>query len=114
MRFLVDQNLPVVLVGWLIQNGHEAEHVRLLGMAEADDREILAKARVDQAVIISKDGDFARRQGAAPPIQVIWVRIGNTTNDALLAVWSAVWPGVAEALAAGEDVIEVGRRPQEI
>jgi predicted nuclease of predicted toxin-antitoxin system len=94
MRFLVDQNLPAVLAAWLIDRGHDASHVRLLGLQEADDAEIAALARVQSAVVISKDADFARRGDGSLPVQVVWVRIGNTTNDALIAAWTEVWPEI--------------------
>ncbi len=107
MRFLVDQNLPAVLARWLEAHGHEAEHVRLLGLAEEDDRVILALARERGAIVISKDGDVASAPPGRPPVPVVWVRIGNTTNNRPIGVWEGAWPSIVEALEAGETVLEV-------
>ncbi len=45
MRFLVDQNLPSILAEWISQQGHEAKHVRLLGLAEADPARVFGGYR---------------------------------------------------------------------
>jgi predicted nuclease of predicted toxin-antitoxin system len=61
--------------------------VRELGHCNADDREIFAQARSAGAVVIRKDRDFLHllfEQG--PPPQVIWLRVGNSSNQALQAV----------------------------
>ena len=105
MRFLVDQNLPEALAVWIESNGHEAEHVKRLGLAEAPDGAIRAHAMARGAVMFSKDADFAA-PGAA--LRVIWVRIGNTTNDRLLTFWSAAWPSIVVALEQGDALIEAG------
>lgn len=106
MRFLVDQNLPTVLADWLVEAGHAAEHVRLLGLAEADDAEIVKLARAKQAIVITRDGDFQKHAGPGKA-SIIWVRIGNTTNPALLNAWTRVWPDIEAALIAGETLVEV-------
>lgn len=107
MRFLLDQNLPIVLAHWLLERGYPCEHVRLLGLAEAADGAILARALATQAVLVSKDADFAATRIDA--LQLVWVRIGNTTNDRLLAEWTAAWPHLHAALSSGERVVELGR-----
>lgn len=108
MKFLVDQNLPVVLAEWLAAAGHQADHVRLLGLAEADDLAIARLAISSGAIVITRDGDF-RRLAAPPPggPQVVWVRFGNTTNPYLLQAWSVLWPAVEAALRQGEGLVEV-------
>jgi len=107
MKFLIDQNLPVLLADWLCERGHEAEHVRRLGLDRQDDHVILAAAQERRAVVISKDGDFAGGGAEKPLVPVIWVRIGNTTNHRLIAAWEKVWPDVHQALVAGERLVEV-------
>ena len=37
MRFLVDNQLPAALVGLVREQGHEAEHVLELGLAQGKD-----------------------------------------------------------------------------
>ncbi|WP_338025303.1 DUF5615 family PIN-like protein [Bradyrhizobium yuanmingense] len=59
------------------------------------------------AVLVTKDRDFsllrvAKGQG---PI-VLWVRVGNIDNRALIRQFLAAMPQIAEAVARGEAVIE--------
>lgn len=109
MKFLLDQNLPVVLAKWLEERGHEAEHVKRLRLQEANDLDIAARAMRAGSIVITKDADFQRL--AAPPPrgpQVVWVRLGNTTNPQLIEAWESLWPAIEQALTDGEPLIEVG------
>jgi predicted nuclease of predicted toxin-antitoxin system len=45
------------------------------------------------------------RTGAPPPI--VWVRLGNTRNKALLDSFAKLLPKVAAALANGEKIVEL-------
>lgn len=108
MRFLLDQNMPALLADWLKSRGHEADHVRLLGMMEADDAVIAAWARSVGACVITKDADF-QWLAAPPPTgpQIVWIRFGNTTNPELMTKWDAFWPSIEAALHAGDALVEV-------
>lgn len=85
MTFLVDAQLPPALVGWLTGLGYTAQHVDELGLREADDIVIWNHALTGGAVVITKDEDFAERTKRTPtgPV-IIWLRIGNATNRALI------------------------------
>jgi predicted nuclease of predicted toxin-antitoxin system len=108
VRFLVDAQLPPALARNLEGAGHEAEHVNEIGLAVGTDLAIWRHAARTGAVIVSKDEDFvllARLKPSGP--QVVWVRLGNTTNEAL---WRALGPRlreIATALAEGERLIEI-------
>ena len=104
MRFLVDQNLPSALARWLEAEGQRAEHLKDIGLSGADDRAVFDAAIERRAVLITKDADFTQ---GADGIQVVWVRIGNTTRPHLIKVWEGVWPQVRTALEAGERLVEV-------
>ncbi|MSO78998.1 MAG: hypothetical protein EXQ79_05275 [Acidimicrobiia bacterium] len=58
MRFLLDENLSEHLGELLLAAGHEALHVRTLGLASSDDDAILDLAEQRGAVLISPDTDF--------------------------------------------------------
>ena len=108
MRFLVDAQLPPSLADRLREAGHEAEHVHLIGLGQANDRQIWTYARSKGAVVVSKDQDFADlarsdRRGVA----VVWIRIGNATSRALWRTLEPVLPEILEALGRGERLIEV-------
>ena len=59
MRFLVDENLPDLLVELLKQYGHEAVHVYGIGLQGADDVLIGAHARREGLCLITRDRDFS-------------------------------------------------------
>ena len=72
MRFLVDARLPPALARWLASNGHDADHVSDHNMAAASDAAIWRLAIQLDAVILTKDEDFARlRDGADMGPQVV-------------------------------------------
>lgn len=58
MRFIVDNNLSPRLAALLSQAGHDAIHVRQIGLAQADDETIFAAAAREGRVIIAQDTDF--------------------------------------------------------
>ena len=108
MRFLVDAQLPPALAAWLEQAGHDASHVRDIGLREAEDEAIWAYALRIDAVILTKDEDFAARAAhmvASPPI--VWLRVGNTTNRALMAWIDMRFAGIVKLLNQGDRLIEV-------
>lgn len=107
MRFLIDAQLPPGLARWLTAEGYPSDHVNDLGIGPATDSRIEAEARRLGAVIWSKDVDFAERARVKPGLQVVWLRLGNTTNAALRAQLAPRLETVAAALAAGETLIEI-------
>jgi predicted nuclease of predicted toxin-antitoxin system len=72
VRFLLDENLSPRICGLLVDAGHEAVHVRDLGMSGASDPDVLARAAADGLVLVTADrGDFGRElvgsQATEPP-----------------------------------------------
>ena len=106
MKFLVDAQLPPWLARWLIDRGHEAEHVSEIGLGGAADADIARQAESDGAVLVSKDEDFLilRLPDRFP---LLWLRCGNTTNRALAGWMDARWPLVCAMLERGERLIEL-------
>lgn len=104
MKFLIDQNFPAFFAEWLADKGLEATHVRDIGMKTVPDMAIISEAVSRGAVIITKDEDFTR--GVAAP--VIWIRLGNSTNDRLFQVMDEVWTMIMAALKQGQPLIEIG------
>jgi predicted nuclease of predicted toxin-antitoxin system len=107
VRFLLDQQLPRRLAAWITTQGHEAVTIRELGMERAEDRGIWREAAARQAVIITKDEDFSVILRASPGPQVIWVRLGNCSNNRLLARIGELWPSLIAELEAGADILEI-------
>jgi predicted nuclease of predicted toxin-antitoxin system len=108
IRFLVDAQLPPGLARRLADHGYPAEHVNRVSLGIATDRTIWRHAARTGAILITKDEDFvalAEREPDGP--QVVWIRIGNISNQAL---WSAIEPqldDIVDALNLGERIIEV-------
>ena len=108
MRFLVDAQLPPALARWLREQGDEAQHVEEIGLQDAEDRIIWAQALSLAAVIITKDEDFAERaaRDSTSPV-IVWLRVGNATNRALLQWLAPRWTQIVTLLNAGHRLIEV-------
>jgi len=71
----------------------------------------LARWLADQghtAIIVTKDEDFAERtpRTAVGPV-IVWLRIGNATNRALLEWLEPRWSSVVQLLIDGNRLIEV-------
>ncbi len=85
MKFLVDAQLPPAFARWICEQGHDAQHVEDIGLRHADDAPIWQYALNINAVILTKDEDFASRTTRDPNSpMIVWLRIGNATNRALL------------------------------
>ena len=109
MTLLVDNQLPLGLVRYLVAEGWECIHVQDVGLAAADDRTIWQYAKERGLTIVTKDEDFqalANRQSSIPP-QVVWVRLGNCRKAVLLEAFSRILPALRDSLAAGDAVVEI-------
>ena len=108
MRFLVDAQLPPALAGLLRVHGHEAEHVIDIGPADAPDRDLWRYAVAHDAVIVTKDEDFADMVAVSetgPPDA--WVRTGNVRRAALLPWFEQLIPQLVDAIDDGERLVEL-------
>ncbi len=84
MKLLVDQNLSRYLLEYLLSIWAGSEHVALLGMGKATDKEIWNFARENGYIIVSKDSDFVQMATlfGAPP-KVILLATGNCSTDSI-------------------------------
>ncbi len=80
MRLLLDQNLSHRLVNALDDLFPKSLHVRLLGLAEADDLAIWNYAKDRDLIIVTQDSDYSdwNKLRGAPP-KIIWLRCGNAS-----------------------------------
>jgi predicted nuclease of predicted toxin-antitoxin system len=60
MKFLVDNALSPALAVLLKEAGHDALHVRDVGLAKAEDKAIFDLAAADARVVVSADTDLER------------------------------------------------------
>ena len=84
MKLLFDQNLSFKLCRQLADIFPDSNQVRLIGMAEADDRAVWQYARTNDFTLVSQDADFAEMATLyGPPPKVIWLRCGNQPTNAI-------------------------------
>ena len=107
MRFLIDEQLPPGLARWLDGEGYPSDRVADLGLSGAPDDDIESMAKTKGAVIWSKDAGFVRRARQSTTLQVVWLRLGNTTNAELQTRLAPRLQAIAAKLAGGEKLIEV-------
>jgi predicted nuclease of predicted toxin-antitoxin system len=104
MRLLVDNALSPTLAGLLRNAGHEAVHVRDIGLQHASDEEIFARAAADDAVVVSADTDFATllaTRAASKPSLILFRGEGSRRPEVLAALILANLSQLADALATG-------------
>ncbi len=58
MKFLLDANMPRSALHAFVDAGHEASHVRELGLGDASDGEIDQFALTRSLVLVTRDTDF--------------------------------------------------------
>jgi predicted nuclease of predicted toxin-antitoxin system len=110
VKFLLDAQLPPRLAKALARAGHEAKHVYDCGFLTAKDSDIWKFAVKEDAAIVTKDSDFAAMRMHAPSgPAVVWLRLGNVSNDELIKSLLSALPEIVEAIEAGEGVVEVRR-----
>jgi len=108
VKFLIDQALSPAVATELNHAGHDAVHVRELGMHAASDEEIVDRAARDDRVVVSADTDFgtllATRKQTSPSI--ILFRHGSQHRPAdQAALLKANLPQLAGALQAGSIIV---------
>ena len=104
----MDNQLPVALAQWLAEQCADAVHVLNLGLDALADTGIWARAAAENRIVVSKDEDFfylANRDGDTG--RLLWVRIGNCRNAALLARFAADWPSIQQTFASGQRIVEM-------
>jgi predicted nuclease of predicted toxin-antitoxin system len=108
VRFLVDAQLPPALTRLLRDEGHACEHVADVGLLSADDEPIWRYAAAQGCVIVTKDEDFSSRKALRPGgPAVVWLRVGNCFNRALLQWFRPLLSQILDRLAQSEELIEV-------
>jgi len=110
MRFLVDAQLPPGLAQFLEKRGHEARAVRDVGLREAQDPAIWAFAVSRDWVVVTKDEGFAERalQAKVGP-QILWLRIGNSTNRVVFTWLEPLLSTAITSLQSGQRLVELKR-----
>jgi predicted nuclease of predicted toxin-antitoxin system len=107
MKFLLNMNIPPQLGKRLMAEGHAYRHVRDIGMARADDREIVTEAKTHQEIILTHDLDYGTLlafSGESKPSVVIF-RLRYTHPDHLFRRMMSVWFDIQNPLSEGAIVV---------
>ena len=111
MRFLTDQDVYAVTITFLRNLGHDVTTAAQLGLARAEDSELLSVARQQGRIFVTRDRDFGALvflHGDGPG--VIYLRILPSTISAVHAEFVRVLTLYTEdELKASFVVIEPGR-----
>lgn len=111
MRLLADQDVYAVTIGLLGRLGHDVVTAAQLGLARAEDRELLRVAHEQGRVFVTRDRDFGALvfvQGRGPG--VVYLRMLPSTQDAVHAEFERVLTLYAEhELQRSFVVVEPGR-----
>jgi len=87
MKFLADAGISPKTIRFLNTAGHDALHVREVGMQRASDAMIVQRARVEGRVVLTFDLDFGEilALGVADTPSVIIFRLTDETSAAVNA-----------------------------
>lgn len=106
--FVIDAQLPPGLAGRLRRLGHTAVHIYEHGLGSASDADVALFASSRNAILVTKDEDFATLSKLGElACPLLWIRLGNTTNDALWRRLEPLLPTVIELFESGEPLVEL-------
>jgi predicted nuclease of predicted toxin-antitoxin system len=104
MRLLVDNALSPVLADLLRNAGHEAVHVRDVGLQHADDEAIFERAATQDFILVSADTDFAAllaTRAASKPSLILFRGGGSRRPEVLGPLMLSNLTQLSDALATG-------------
>jgi predicted nuclease of predicted toxin-antitoxin system len=103
MKLLLDQGLPLSAAELLRNKGIDAIHVGEIGMSEAEDADIIHRARKESRVVATLDADFHALLALAAAVtpSVIRIRIERLRAPAVTALLLTVIAECKEDLAQG-------------
>ncbi len=110
MKFLIDEQLPLLLSDWLIEKGYDTKHVITLGTSQSmNDKEIRFVSMSEKRVVVTKDEDFFNSYiFQKEPFKLIYLTTGNIKNRALLNLFRAEFDHLLTLLTA-HNVIELSQ-----
>ena len=103
MRFLADMCVEVRIVKWLLQNGHDATHLRDQGLHRMPNGEIFEKAIREDRIVLTFDLDFGEIAALTERrrTSVILFRLKNTRTPHVIERFSSVIERFSDALERG-------------
>jgi predicted nuclease of predicted toxin-antitoxin system len=112
MRFLADMGVGLRVVQHLRAAGHDALHLAEQRLQRLPDRNIFAKARLEERIVLTFDLDFAdiaAAAGTALP-SVVLFRLSNTRTDSVIERLTIALNSAGPMLLSGAIVAVEDRR----
>jgi predicted nuclease of predicted toxin-antitoxin system len=109
MMIWVDAQLSPFIADWICSELKlNSKAIRDLGLRDANDEDIFNKARIAEAIIMTKDIDFKILQDrlGAPP-KIIWLTCGNTSNRRLKEILTSHLNDAIELLNSDDSIVEI-------
>ena len=104
MKFLIDNALSPALAALLQQAGHDAIHVRSIGLQHSDDEMIFDRAAAEGRILVSADADFGTLlavRSARQPSLIQFRGEGSRKPDSLARTLLANLPQLVDSLGNG-------------
>ena len=109
MKIWLDAHLSPAIAKFLNEEFFvEAVSLRSIGLRDSEDEAIFIKAREADVIFFTKDADFIElleRLGSPP--KVVWLRVGNTSNQEMKRILSASFMNIVNLLESGNNLVEV-------
>lgn len=112
MRFLIDECVSPRVGEALTEAGHDAVHLRDVGLLGASDEDVMASASADSRVVVSADTDFGEllaTRGATLPSLILLRQPDRTAGHQAQTILANL-PQVESDLQAGAVVSLTGDR----
>jgi predicted nuclease of predicted toxin-antitoxin system len=103
MKLLLDQGTPRSAATILRQAGFDAVHTGEIGLAEAEDSEIIQRASEENRIVVTLDADFHAQLSLAQACRpsVIRIRVEGLRGEPFSALLQNVLRQCADDLKAG-------------
>ena len=86
----------------------DAVAVKDLGLRDAKDIEIFQRAKEAEAIVMTKDSDFAMLlERLGPPPKILWITCRNTSNERMQEIRRAQIGKAVALFDAGESLVEI-------
>jgi predicted nuclease of predicted toxin-antitoxin system len=109
MKFLVDAQLLRRFASWLNEAGHDALHtLDLPNKNLTPDSQVIARAKQDARVVVTKDADFVQSFLIAGEPTLLLISTGNINNTDLEKLLRANLSSI-EAAFASSRFVEITR-----
>jgi predicted nuclease of predicted toxin-antitoxin system len=105
MRLLLDMNMSPKVAERLRAEGHDAVHLRDLGLGHLQDDDVFTHAKIDQRIVVTFDLDFGEIVGLGAGTGVILLRLRSVRLAHVRQRISVALTEATEALNAGAVVL---------